>query len=55
MHAEEIHGVSGLDGPDFPPPTVDVDPRTALRLASDVLREPTTIIATGPLTNGFDR
>ncbi|MEV6608946.1 nucleoside hydrolase [Kutzneria sp. NPDC051319] len=51
LHAEEIHGVSGLDGPDFPPPTVDVDPRTAFQLASDVLREPTTIIATGPLTN----
>jgi len=51
LYAGEIHGESGLDGPDFPPPTIDVDPRTALKLASDVLREPTTVIATGPLTN----
>ncbi|GAA3431159.1 nucleoside hydrolase [Kutzneria kofuensis] len=51
LYAEEIHGDSGLDGPHFPPPTVDVDPRSALQLATDVLTEPTTIIATGPLTN----
>jgi inosine-uridine nucleoside N-ribohydrolase len=51
LYAGEIHGDSGLDGPDFPPPTVDADPRTALQLAADVLREPTTVIATGPLTN----
>jgi purine nucleosidase/pyrimidine-specific ribonucleoside hydrolase len=51
LYAGEIHGESGLDGPDFPAPTVDVDPRGAFRLASAVLREPTTIIATGPLTN----
>jgi len=51
LYAGEIHGDSGLDGPDFPPPTVAVDPRGAAKLASDVLTEPTTIIATGPLTN----
>jgi inosine-uridine nucleoside N-ribohydrolase len=51
LYAGEIHGDSGLDGPSFPPPTVDVDSRGAHRLASDVLAEPTTIIATGPLTN----
>jgi inosine-uridine nucleoside N-ribohydrolase len=51
MIADGIHGETGLDGPDFPPPTVAVDPRTAVQLAADVLREPTTIIATGPLTN----
>ncbi|MFI9387244.1 nucleoside hydrolase [Kutzneria sp. NPDC052558] len=51
LYAGEIHGESGLDGPDFPPPTVDADPRTAFQLASDVLCEPTTVIATGPLTN----
>jgi purine nucleosidase/pyrimidine-specific ribonucleoside hydrolase len=51
LYAGEIHGESGLDGPAFPVPTVDVDPRGAFRLACDVLREPTTIIATGPLTN----
>jgi inosine-uridine nucleoside N-ribohydrolase len=51
LYAGEIHGESGLDGPNFPPPTVDVDPRGAFQLACDVLAEPTTIIATGPLTN----
>jgi purine nucleosidase/pyrimidine-specific ribonucleoside hydrolase len=49
--ADGIHGESGLDGPDFPPPTVEVDPRGALAVATEVLREPTTIVATGPLTN----
>lgn len=51
LYAGEIHGDSGLDGPSFPPPVVEVDERGAYRLASDVLAEPTTIIATGPLTN----
>ena len=51
LYAGEIHGDSGLDGPNFPPPTVEVDHRGAAKLASDVLTEPTTIIATGPLTN----
>jgi purine nucleosidase/pyrimidine-specific ribonucleoside hydrolase len=49
--AEGIHGETGLDGPDFPEPTVEADPRGALEVAGEVLREPTTIIATGPLTN----
>src|SRR3954468_19412460 len=34
MIADGIHGETGLDGPDFPPPTVAVDPRTAAQLAA---------------------
>jgi purine nucleosidase/pyrimidine-specific ribonucleoside hydrolase len=49
--ADGIHGESGLDGPDFPEPSVPQDPRDALELAAEVLREPATVIATGPLTN----
>lgn len=49
--ADGIHGESGLDGPEFPAPTTPLDPRSALELAEQVRREPTTVIATGPLTN----
>ena len=49
--ADGIHGETGLDGPDFPVPTVPQDRRTALELATEVCEEPTTVIATGPLTN----
>jgi inosine-uridine nucleoside N-ribohydrolase len=49
-----FHGESGLDGADLPEPAVPPDPRTALELQVDVIRdasEPVTIVATGPLTN----
>jgi inosine-uridine nucleoside N-ribohydrolase len=49
-----FHGESGLDGADLPEPAVPPDPRTALELQVDVLRDasqPVTIVATGPLTN----
>ena len=49
--AAGIHGETGLDGPAFPEPTVAEDPRGALEVAMAVLTEPTTIVATGPLTN----
>jgi purine nucleosidase/pyrimidine-specific ribonucleoside hydrolase len=50
----DIHGRTGLDGWDFPEPTVQVDPRDAVTLMADVLhaaQEPVTIVATGPQTN----
>lgn len=52
-HAVEVHGSSGLDGFDFPPPETPVDPRHGVRLLIDVLRgrDGVTVIATGPLTN----
>jgi inosine-uridine nucleoside N-ribohydrolase len=53
--AAEIHGVSGLDGPDWPKPTVGLDARNALDFiierAMAVNDRPLTIVAVGPLTN----
>jgi purine nucleosidase len=52
--AADVHGESGLDGPELPAPDVDLDPRSALQLISDTLSdadEPVTIFATGPITN----
>jgi inosine-uridine nucleoside N-ribohydrolase len=49
-----VHGESGLDGPDLPDPDIDLDPRPAVELMADVLRdadEPLTLVPTGPLTN----
>lgn len=52
--AEWIHGESGLDGPELADPTGDVDPRHAIDLMVDVIREadePVTLVPVGPLTN----
>jgi inosine-uridine nucleoside N-ribohydrolase len=52
--AEDIHGESGLDGPELAEPTFGPDVRGAVRLIADVLEtspEPVTLVPTGPLTN----
>lgn len=52
--AENIHGESGLDGPELDEPTFAPDERDAVRLMADVVEEsvePVTLIPTGPLTN----
>ncbi|UYQ66388.1 nucleoside hydrolase [Streptomyces peucetius] len=52
--AGDVHGDSGLDGPRFPEPTVDVVPEHAVDLIHRVLAEhpePVTLVPTGPLTN----
>jgi pyrimidine-specific ribonucleoside hydrolase len=53
--AYDIHGESGLDGPEeIPSPTFHPDERGAVQLIADTLRaspEPVTLIPTGPLTN----
>lgn len=52
--AGDVHGDSGLDGPRFPEPTVDVVPEHAVDLMHRVLAEhpePVTLVPTGPLTN----
>ncbi|NDL59101.1 nucleoside hydrolase [Phytoactinopolyspora mesophila] len=52
--ADDVHGASGLDGPQFGKPEVDLDDRHAVELIYDTLRahpEPVTLIPTGPLTN----
>ncbi|MET1073080.1 MAG: nucleoside hydrolase [Umezawaea sp.] len=47
--ADDIHGASGLDGPDFGPLAVDVVDEHAVELIHRLL--PATVIATGALTN----
>ncbi|MGW0699997.1 nucleoside hydrolase [Streptomyces sp. NPDC002867] len=52
--ADDVHGASGLDGPRFPAPAVDVVPEHAVELMHRVLTghpEPVTLVPTGPLTN----
>ncbi|WP_207890423.1 nucleoside hydrolase [Rubrobacter taiwanensis] len=52
--AENIHGESGLDGPEIPAPAFGPDGRGAVELMADVVggsHEPVTLIPTGPMTN----
>jgi inosine-uridine nucleoside N-ribohydrolase len=53
--AEDIHGKSGMDGPEeIPEPTFEPDERGAVELIADTLRaspEPVTLVPVGPLTN----
>jgi len=53
IHAPDIHGPSGLDGYEFPPPRAAVEERDAVEFLVDTLRarDGVTVIATGPLTN----
>jgi inosine-uridine nucleoside N-ribohydrolase len=53
--AEDIHGKSGLDGPEeIPEASFESDERGAVALIADTLRtsrEPVTLVPVGPLTN----
>ncbi|AOV96210.1 pyrimidine-specific ribonucleoside hydrolase RihA [Edwardsiella hoshinae] len=52
--ADNVHGVSGLDGPCLPEPGFAPRPEGALALMAQTLRasaQPLTLVATGPLTN----
>jgi len=52
--AAEIHGASGLDGVDWPEPTVPVEPRHAVDVILDEAADAPdglTLVAVGPLTN----
>lgn len=52
--ADDIHGVTGLDGADMPFPTASESKLTALELMAKIITESkqkVTIIPTGPLTN----
>jgi inosine-uridine nucleoside N-ribohydrolase len=50
--ASEVHGETGLDGPDLPPRSRDPEPIHAVELIARTLREkPHTLIPIGPLTN----
>jgi len=52
--AEDIHGESGLEGPEIPAPSSEPDGRGATRLMAETVREspePMTLVPVGPLTN----
>ncbi len=52
--AREVHGESGLDGPQLPPPAREPEPQHAIDWIAQTLREqpdPVTLVPTGPLTN----
>ena len=50
--AADVHGETGLDGPDLPPPSREPEPEHAVELLARCLREgPHTLVPTGPLTN----
>ncbi|OOF14752.1 MULTISPECIES: pyrimidine-specific ribonucleoside hydrolase RihA [unclassified Salinivibrio] len=52
--ANNVHGESGLDGPELPAPAMDAQPDNAISVMARVLEashQPITVVATGPLTN----
>jgi len=53
LHAPDIHGDSGLDGPDLPEPVGPVDPLPAAQaiLAASHAHDDLWLVPTGPLTN----
>ncbi len=53
-HAADIHGESGLDGPQLPEPDISLIPQHGVELLIDLLLRSAgdvTVVATGPLTN----
>ncbi len=53
-HAANIHGESGMDGPDIPEPDIEPAPQHGVDLLIDLLMNSDgdiTIVPTGPLTN----
>jgi inosine-uridine nucleoside N-ribohydrolase len=48
--AADVHGETGLDGPDLPPAQADPSPQHAVDFLAERI-EGATLIATGPLTN----
>ncbi|WP_423732398.1 pyrimidine-specific ribonucleoside hydrolase RihA [Hafnia paralvei] len=52
--ADNVHGESGLDGPELPEPSFAPQTCNAVALIAQTLRasqQPVTVVATGPLTN----
>ncbi|MEZ4661030.1 MAG: nucleoside hydrolase [Caldilineaceae bacterium] len=53
MYAPEVHGETGMDGPELPTPTTPLDPRHGVDFLIDTVmaHDEVTLIPTGPLTN----
>lgn len=54
VDASDVHGATGVDGAELPPPDRDADDRSAAELIIDLSRRSPgelVVIATGPLTN----
>ena len=54
IHAGNIHGETGLDGPVLPEPAFEAQELSAVALMAQTIaasEQPVTIVATGPLTN----
>jgi inosine-uridine nucleoside N-ribohydrolase len=54
QHAADIHGESGLDGPDLPEPDIELAPQHSVDLLIELLLKSEgdiTLVHTGPLTN----
>jgi len=49
--AAYVHGESGLDGPDLPPPSRAPDPQHAVDFMAERIRPGTVLVPVGPLTN----
>jgi inosine-uridine nucleoside N-ribohydrolase len=52
--AADVHGETGLDGPDLPPPAREPEPQHAIDWIATTLAavpSPVTLVPTGPLTN----
>ena len=52
--AKEMHGETGMDGPQMPEPTMELSDKDAVELMADTLRvskEKVTVVITGPFTN----
>lgn len=53
-HAPDIHGESGMDGPNIPEPDIELDPHHGVDLLIELLLNSDgdiTLVPTGPLTN----
>jgi purine nucleosidase/pyrimidine-specific ribonucleoside hydrolase len=50
--AADVHGETGLDGPELQPPSREAEPVHAVELMAQLLRQrPLTLVPVGPLTN----
>jgi inosine-uridine nucleoside N-ribohydrolase len=52
--AAHVHGETGLDGPDLPPPAREPEPAHAVDWIANAIasnQQPVTLVPTGPLTN----